>query len=236
MGKDFKKRIDSHVIIRFSIFAILGIWLFCTFFVDACSPRQQKEHTAPAVNDRDSVSMMVSYGVNTLISDSGVMKYRIVAEEWEVNTVRVPSRWIFNKGLFMEQFDENFHIEAFVQSDTAFYYDADHLWELRGNVRVRTVDGLRFASEELFWDQLRHEFYSHMFSRLVTPERTMQGTYFRSDENMNKYIVTNSKGSFESADFDKKEELENNTQDSTAIQMPKRQQTAPTKKNIYNNV
>ena len=48
----------------------------------------EKEHTAPAVYDRDSASMMTSYGVNTVISDSGIMKYRIVAEEWDVNTVR----------------------------------------------------------------------------------------------------------------------------------------------------
>lgn len=57
----------------------------------------QKEHTAPAVHDRDSASMMISYGVNTLISDSGVIKYRIVTERWEVNTVRNPSRWILRK-------------------------------------------------------------------------------------------------------------------------------------------
>lgn len=179
--------------------------------------------------------MMISYGVNTLISDSGIMKYRIVAEEWEVNTVRTPSRWIFNKGMFMEQFDDKFHIEAFVQSDTAFYYDQEHLWELRGNVRIRTVDGLRFASEELFWNQVSHEFYSHMFSRLITPERTMQGSYFRSDERMTKYMVTNSKGSFESADFSKKDTNEEpasstNASDSTTYEPPKRQQTSPTKK------
>ena len=64
----------------------------------ACS--EQKSHTAPAVRDQDSASLMVSYGVNTLISDSGVIKYRIVTERWEVNTVRVPSRWIFEKGIF----------------------------------------------------------------------------------------------------------------------------------------
>ena len=74
----------------------------------------QKEHTAPAVHDRDSASMMISYGVNTLISDSGVIKYRIVTERWEVNTVRNPSRWIFEKGLFFEQFDEKFHVQSYI--------------------------------------------------------------------------------------------------------------------------
>ena len=42
-----------------------------TMAVFSCS--EEVEHTAPAIHDRDSVSMMTSYGVNTLISDSGVM-------------------------------------------------------------------------------------------------------------------------------------------------------------------
>ena len=168
----------------------------CALLLLLSACQERREHTAPAVNPRDSVSMMVSYGVNTLVSDSGVMKYRIVAECWEVNQVRNPSRWIFEKGLFLEQFDEKFHVEAYVQCDTAYYFDQQKLWELRGRVRIRTVDGLRFSSEELFWDQAKHELYSNVYSRLVTPDREMEGTYFRSDERMMHYTITNSKGSF----------------------------------------
>jgi len=140
--------------------------------------------------------MMVSYGVNTLISDSGVIKYRIVTERWDVNTIKNPTRWTFEKGIFMEQFDEKFHVEAYVQADTAWYYDQLKLWELRGRVRIRNVNGLVFTSEELYWDGMKHELYSNKFSRVVTPERTLQGTYFRSDERMTRYTVSNSKGSF----------------------------------------
>ena len=165
-----------------------------TMAVFSCS--EEGEHTAPAIHDRDSVSMMTSYGVNTLISDSGVIKYKIVTERWDVNTVRQPSRWTFICGIFLEQFDEKFNIQAYIQADTAWYYDQLKLWELRGRVRVRNVNGLRFTSEELFWDGIKHEFYSNKFSRVVSPERTLQGTYFRSDERMIKYTVSNSKGSF----------------------------------------
>ena len=157
---------------------------------------EAKEHTAAAVRAEDSVAVMVSFGVNSLISDSGVIKYRIVAERWEVNQARDPSLWIFDKGVFMEQFDQKFHVETYIQSDTAYYYDKRKIWELRGRVRVRTNDGLRFASEELFWDQTRQEFYSHKYSHVVTPERELEGTYFRSDEHMRHYTVTNSVGSF----------------------------------------
>ena len=95
--------------------------LLCSFcFLLAVSCQEQKEHTASAIHDRDSVAMMTSFGVNTLISDSGVMKYRIITERWEVNEKRNPSRWIFDKGLFLEQFDEKFHVQSYIQCDTAY--------------------------------------------------------------------------------------------------------------------
>lgn len=219
-----QKHIYNKVILKHPSLLVL----FASSIIVLASCEDRKEHIAPAIYEEDSTSMMISYGVNTLISDSGVMKYRIVAEEWEINTVKNPSRWIFNKGLFMEQFDEKFHVEAYVQADTAFYYDQIRIWELRNNVRIRTTDGLRFSSNELFWDQQKREFYSHMPSTLITPERTMHGTYFRSDEQMTRYLVTNSKGSFESADFSKDSEKKENT-DST-ITLPKRQQTIPMRK------
>lgn len=183
--------------LKYSKFLI--VWLVAAVLLASCE--EQKEHTAPAIHDRDSVSMMTSYGVNTLISDSGVIKYRIVAERWEVNTVRNPLRWIFEKGLFFEQFDEKFHVQSYIQCDTAYYYDQKRLWELRSRVSILTKDGLRFTSQQLFWDETNHELYSHVHSKLVTPERTLEGSYFRSDERMTKYYVSNSRGSFEKGDI-----------------------------------
>ena len=176
------------------------VFLFISCLL-AASCQEAVEHTAGAIRDRDSVAVMTSLGVNTLISDSGIIKYRIVTERWEVNQNKKPSRWTFDKGLFLEQFDEKFHVQSYIQCDTAYYYDQKRLWELRSRVRILTKDGLRFSSERLYWDEGKHELYSNTFSRLVTPERTLQGSYFRSDEHMTHYLVTNSRGSFESTDF-----------------------------------
>ena len=144
---------------------------------------------------------MVTHGVNTLISDSGIVKYRIVTERYEVNQVKNPPRWTFDKGVFLEEFDENFHVQLYIQCDTAYYYDQERLWELRGRVRVKTKDGVRFYSEELYRDENRHELYSNKFSRLITPDRQLEGNYFRSDERMTKYYVSNSKGPFARTDI-----------------------------------
>ncbi|MBR2184852.1 MAG: LPS export ABC transporter periplasmic protein LptC [Prevotella sp.] len=181
--------------VRVNISHYTSLLLFVVLSV-LCACSEQKEHTADAINPEDSVSVMISYGINTLVSDSGVMKYRIVAEKWEVNEIKNPPRWFFPRGLFMEQFDEKFHVETYIQADTAYNYTQQKLWHLIGNVRVKTVDGLRFWSEELWWDQNRHELYSNLYSHVVTPEREIEGAYFTSDEHMRHYKVTNTKGNF----------------------------------------
>lgn len=178
---------------------IIAIAAFVAMILSGCNDVQ--EHTAPAIRDRDSASVMTSYGVNTLISDSGVIKYKIITERWDVNTIKNPSRWTFEKGVFFEQFDEKFHVQAYIQADTAWYYDQQKLWHLRGRVKIRNINGLLYESEELYWDGVRHELYSNVFSKVTTPERSMEGTYFLSDERMTHYTVSNSKGSFTREDM-----------------------------------
>lgn len=178
---------------------IIAIAAFVAMILSGCNDVQ--EHTAPAIRDRDSASVMTSYGVNTLISDSGVIKYKIITERWDVNTIKNPSRWTFEKGVFFEQFDEKFHVQAYIQADTAWYFDQQKLWHLRGRVKIRNINGLLYESEELYWDGVRHELYSNVFSKVTTPERSMEGTYFLSDERMTHYTVLNSKGSFTREDM-----------------------------------
>ena len=60
---------------------------------------------APAVSDKDSLPFMQSWGVSTLISDSGVIRYKITAEEWFIYNTTQPPRWTFMKGILLEKFD-----------------------------------------------------------------------------------------------------------------------------------
>jgi len=179
--------------LRLILYPLMGLVLLfsCT---------QPKEHMAPAVNDEDSAAMMTTYGINMLISDSGVIKYKIVTERCINNQTLNPKRSIFDKGVFFTQFDEQHHVQAYIQCDTAIKYDELRIFELRGRVRILTKDGVKFRGEELFWDQGKHEYYSNKYSYFETPERSLEGRYFRSDENMRKYYVSNTKGSFERTD------------------------------------
>ena len=92
-------------------------------------------------------------------------------------------------------FDEKFHVDLFVQSDTA-YLHKQQLWELRGRVVVRNVNGDVFRTEELFWDLNKHEMWNYQYMHITTPERELEGTHFYSNEQMTKYSVLNSTGTF----------------------------------------
>jgi hypothetical protein len=103
--------------------------------------------------------------------------------------------------MFMERFDTAFHIDLYVQADTAYLHNQS-TWELRGRVKVRNTENTRFFTEELFWDMDRHEMWNHMDMRIVTPDRTLRGTEFRSNETMTRYSVSNSVGDFPTEDIE----------------------------------
>ena len=155
-----------------------------------CSCSSGKPPVAPAVEMRDSCSVMTTYGVSKLISDSGVIRYKIVAEEWNVHDRTNPPKQTFPKGLVMEKFNEKFHVEMYITADTAYWYN-QNLWELRGRVCVWNDQGTIFNSELLYWDMNRHEMYSNMFMTIRKPDEYLQGYNFRSNEQMTRYTVTN---------------------------------------------
>lgn len=186
----------SHTSSTTALFVCAILFIASSLF----SCHEKVEHVAESISPQDSLPFMHSKGINTLISDSGVMRYRMVAEEWDIyNTGRQPATWKFMKGLLMERFDENFHVDLYIQSDTAYLHQ-QRTWELRGRVVIRNMRNEVFLTEELFWDMNTHEIWNHAFMRIITPERELQGTEFRSNEQMTRYSVSNSSGAFPVSD------------------------------------
>ena len=67
------------------------------FLLSACT--RKKHLMTDAVTNRDSIPVMVTRDVSTYISDSGVVRYKIITEEWQVFDRLDPSRWSFEKGI-----------------------------------------------------------------------------------------------------------------------------------------
>ena len=95
-----------------------------------CSCGGKKKEVGAAITERDSLPVMKTVGVSTLISDSGITRYRMKADEWLMYDRKVPPYWAFEKGIYLEQFDSIFKVEASIKADTAYYYNTRKLWKL----------------------------------------------------------------------------------------------------------
>ena len=150
--------------------------------------------SAPAVACRDSLPVMHTQGVSTTITDGGVVKYKIIAEDWFVYDKKTTSYWAFEKGLFLETFDRNVAPDAFISCDTAYYYDQQSLWELRGNVLAKNVEGETFTTTILFYNHGEQRFYSSEYMEINGIDERLSGYDFSSNQSLTNYSIHRSKG------------------------------------------
>ena len=149
-----------------------------------------------AITERDSLPSMATMDVVTYISDSGVTRYRMDADEWLVYDRKKPSYWAFEKGVYLEQFDSVFNVDASIKADTAYYYDKQKLWKLMGHVDIKNRKGERFNTELLYWNQATEKVYSDRFIRIEQPDRIITGYGFDSNQQMTNYQIRNMGGVF----------------------------------------
>ena len=110
-----------------SITIVLGAMVMLLLF-SSCSGK--KKELGDAITERDSMAVMDTRGVTTLVSDSGVTRYRINTEEWLVFDRKNPPYWAFEKGVYLEKFDSIFQVEASITCETygirSCFYTGSH--------------------------------------------------------------------------------------------------------------
>jgi len=161
----------------------------------SCS-RSSKQYT-DAVTNRDSVPGLTTFDIETLISDSGVVRYRILADRWDVYDQLHPSKWAFEEGVYLEKFTDSLTINATVRADTAYYYDESKLWELYGRVHIENLEGEIFDTDTLFWNQDTERVWSEAYIRIEKANGTVVTGYgFTSNQQFTDYRIRRTQGIF----------------------------------------
>ena len=170
---------------------IVSMAVVVLIFLASC---QEKQFNAPAIECRDSLAVMSTYDVSTLISDSGRISYRIDAEEWLVFDKRQPPYWAFEKGVYLEKYDLDMNVEATIKCDTAYYYSSQQLWKLIGNVDIRNQKNERFYTDLMYWDQENERIYSDAYIKIEQQDQITEGIGFSSKQNLTLWEIKNTKG------------------------------------------
>ena len=181
-------------VIHSSITATLWVAVMLLLLTLACSGEHKE--VVEVTFDPETTYTMKTTGVISLISDSGVTRYRANAKEWLVYGKAKEPYWYFPEGIYVEKFDSLFHTEASIVADTAYYYDKQGLFRFVGQVEVKSLQGEHFETEELFWNQKEDKVYSDRFIRIEQEDKIITGVGFESNQNMTRYTIRESRGVF----------------------------------------
>ncbi len=144
----------------------------------------------------ENMPSMVTHNISTLISDSGVTQYKIVAPVWYVYDEVDTPYWLFPEGLYLQKYDPNFNVIATVAADSARFFKIQKLWKLEGNVEMTKAPKDLFLSERVFWDQRKARLYSDTFIHIENATHILEGTGFESNERLTQYRILHPTGIF----------------------------------------
>lgn len=147
-----------------------------------------------AVTDRAAMPSVDTWDVTTLISDSGITRYRITTPRWQVFDKAHPAYWLFPKGIYLEKFNPDFSIDAQLKADSAYYNTEDQIWHLVGHVHALNLDGEQFDTPFLMWEQKTEMITSDSVITITKAQSVIHGIGFRSNQEMTKYTIMHPTG------------------------------------------
>ncbi len=181
---------DTHNVIKNSI-AVIPVIIAMVFLFSSC---KKKIDMTDDIADRKIIPQLRADSITTIISDSGIIRYRIFATKWDVYDKADTPYWDFPEGLHFEKFNENYDIDAQIDCRKAIYYQKMEIWKLNDSVRAINLQGEQFETEELYWNQKTERVYSDSAIRIIQEDKIINGIGFTSNQTFSKYEIKNPYG------------------------------------------
>ncbi len=136
---------------RYSSILIVALVMVMGAIATSCND----DKTAVVKHDTDPnrVPTMESHDVNTIISDSGRTRYRIVTKLWQIFSEATTPHWSFPNGVQADELDEKFRQSASLICDSAYYNINSHVWSAVGNVRLTMRSGDKVLCDRMYYDE-----------------------------------------------------------------------------------
>ena len=173
---------------------ITSVFVALVILFSACGHGSVGQSNEPA--SRREIPAVISYDVKTLISDSGITRYRIETPEWLMYDKTEPPFQEFPQGVYLEQFDINLKVQASLKADYAYYNETMQIWILKGNVHAMNRKGEQFDTPNLNWNQKTHRIYSDSVIHVTREKSIITGIGFDSNEEMSQYTILHPTGVF----------------------------------------
>lgn len=183
---------------KYGITTTFVVVVMLLLFMASCG--KENKEVVEVTFDPENTYTLRTTDVSSLISDSGITRYRMNAKEWLVFGKAKEPYSYFPQGVYVEKFDSLFNVEASVKADTAYYWDKKGLYKLIGHVGILSQEGKKLDTSILYFDQKEDQIYTDEYFELEEGDKIITGIGFKSNQNMTKYKIFNSQGTFPVSD------------------------------------
>ena len=205
---------------KYGITTTFAVVVMLLLFMASCG--KENKEVVEVTFDPENTYTLRTTDVSSLISDSGITRYRMNAKEWLVFGKAKEPYSYFPQGVYVEKFDSLFNVEASVKADTAYYWDKKGLYKLIGHVSILSQEGKKLDTSILYFDQKEDQIYTDEYFELEEGGKIITGIGFKSNQNMTKYKIFNSQGTFPVSDTARDTSRVNTaTGDSVAVNIAK---------------
>ena len=165
-----------------------------SFFSWSCAGKDKQ--LGAAITNRDSTSVITTRGVDMYISENGVVRYNVIAEEWKIFDQMKPPFYSMEKGVLLEIVDTLMQVESTLKADTAYFMNEQELWHLRHNVHAENIEKEEFDTQELFINNRLKKMYSDSLINIKQDKQIIIGRGFESNTSMTQYTIRKTEGVF----------------------------------------
>ena len=205
---------------KYGITTTFAVVVMLLLFMASCG--KENKEVVEVTFDPENTYTLRTTDVSSLISESGITRYRMNAKEWLVFGKAKEPYSYFPQGVYVEKFDSLFNVEASVKADTAYYWDKKGLYKLIGHVSILSQEGKKLDTSILYFDQKEDQIYTDEYFELEEGDKIITGIGFKSNQNMTKYKIFNSQGTFPVSDTARDTSRVNTaTGDSVAVNIAK---------------
>ena len=161
--------------------------LAAVLFYTSCKPNTAQEISAVA--NKENVPNLVVKHLETIISDSGLVTFRVETAELLQYDSNIDPYSEFPQGIHITSLDKNLKMNAEIKGNYAKYLKKKQLWLLRNDVKATNYQGNVINTEELYWDMGGHKIYSDKFIKISSDKEIITGVGFESNEDFSKYRI-----------------------------------------------
>ncbi len=167
----------------FFVFCFLSIFTFTSCENDL----KEVEHLSGSGKTSPTES---SKNLNLLYTDSGKMQFRLKAPYMEhfVYGVKEPYSE-FNKGVYIEYYDENHKVKTILKSNYAIRYDNTKKMEAKYKVEVTNENGEILRTEKIIWDEENRRIYTNEYVEITTKREILKGTGMEANQDFTEWEI-----------------------------------------------